>query len=143
MGHAFFVAPRVAAFLALIAIAACDSGAIKTHPVEGRVQLDGGDVALLKGSNIEYMQQADPMIRPTGIIAADGSFAMKTLYQGEMLNGAPAGNYQARIILADEGEAEIPKRPPKLIHSRYLDFATSKLTFAVPGEKYIVTLSGK
>src|SRR5262245_18364121 len=82
----------------------CSGQRIKTHPVAGKVELAGGDVAILTGSSIEFRSDADETVRPTGNIDSSGNFTVKTLYQGEILPGAPEGKYKARIILGDESD---------------------------------------
>ena len=129
--------------LAFFLSSGCATPKLKIHPIKGKVELTGGDVALLKGSNVEFMQDADPMIRPTGVLAEDGSFSVQTQYEGELLSGAPEGSYKARIILADEGDEGIPKRPANVIHRRFLDFATSGLTVTVPSSEYKIAVSSK
>ena len=71
--------------------AGCSASKIKTHPVAGKVELSGGDVALLKGSSIELMQDADPTIRASGPLDNAGRFQVKTFHSGEFVSGAPAG----------------------------------------------------
>lgn len=89
------------------------------------------------------MQEADPQIPPSGEITAGGKFSVETLIQGRVLPGAPEGKYQARLILGDESDEGVPKRKGNPVHKRYLDFATSGLSLAVPGGEVTVAVSSK
>lgn len=133
----------VASVLSLFLLVGCSSQSIKTYPVNGKVEIKDGDAALLVGSGVELKHDSDESLRPIGNIDASGSFAVKTLHQGEILQGAPEGKYKARIILGDQSDEGVPKRPPNLIHPRFLDFEKSGLTFAVPSSDYRVSLSRK
>src|SRR5438067_294675 len=90
----------VALALALLHVVGC--GGVRTYPVRGRVIFDKGDVGRLTGSNVEFVSQADANVRAYGAIRADGSFAMKTRYEGKFLSGVPEGAYRARISLVGE-----------------------------------------
>jgi hypothetical protein len=129
--------------LSLFLLVGCSSQSIKTYPVTGKVEIKDGDVALLTGSSVEFKHETDEYLRPSGNIDSSGSFTVKTLYQGEILQGAPEGKYKARIILADESDEGVPKRPPNLLHPRFLDFEKSGLSFTVPSGEYNVSLSRK
>jgi len=129
--------------LAVDLLVGCASKGVKTHPVRGKVELKDGDVALLTGSNVEFMQEADPLIRPSGKIDAGGSFTVQTLHQGKILPGVPEGKYKARIILGDESDEGVPKRKGAVIHKRFLEFETSGLSFTVPSSDFTVSLSRK
>jgi hypothetical protein len=134
----------IAAAMAFPLLTGCPSGsAIKTHPVEGTVALAEGDIGLLKGSHVDLRHVTDDTLRPSGKINEGGSFSLETLYQGQILPGAPEGKYKVRIGLADESDDGIPKRPPNLLHRRYLDFETSGLSIEVPGGNYSLQLSRK
>jgi hypothetical protein len=124
--------------------AGCSGGkAIKTYPVVGKVELKDGDVAILTGSGVELQSETDENLRPMGNIDSTGKFVVKTLYQGEILEGAPEGKYKARIILADPSDEGVPKRKGDPIHKRYLDFNASKLSVAVPSGDYNVVVAKK
>jgi hypothetical protein len=127
----------------LFLLAGCSSQKIKTQPVAGKVELAGGDVAILTGSTIEFKSDADETVRPTGNMDSAGNFTMKTLYQGDIVPGAPEGKYKARIILGDESDEGVPKRKGNPVHRRFLEFDTSGLTFSVPSADYTVKLSAK
>jgi hypothetical protein len=51
--------------------------------------------------------------------------------------------YKARIVLADQSDEGVPKRKGNPIHPRFLNFATSGLTFTVPSGDLTVSLSKK
>jgi hypothetical protein len=129
--------------LFLFLLAGCSGQSIKTHPVSGKVEIKDGDVAILTGSDIELKHEDDEFLRPTGDIDSSGHFSLNTLYQGEILQGAPEGKYQARIILGDESDEGVPKRKGNPVHPRFLDFATSGLTVTVPGDSPTISLSKK
>jgi hypothetical protein len=131
------------AALILAALSGCSGPGLKTHPVSGKVELKDGDVALLMGSSVEFQQEADDTVRPIGNIDGSGAFAVKTLHRGEIVEGAPEGSYKARIILADQTDDGIPKRPANLVHPRYFDFEKSGLKYTVPSPDYKVPLAKK
>src|SRR5262245_17474790 len=96
------------AALSLLLLFGCSGPGIKTHPVSGKVDVKDGDVAMLSGSTVQLVQEADETIRPYGNIDASGNFTVKTVYKGNVLQGAPAGKYKARIMLGDESDEGVP-----------------------------------
>jgi hypothetical protein len=131
----------IVAALSLVLLSGCSSQSIKTHPVSGKVEIKDGDAALLVGSGVELKHESDETLRPMGNIDASGNFIVKTIHQGEILEGAPEGKYKARIILADESDEGVPKRKGNPFHPRYLDFEKSGLSFTVPSGEYNVSLA--
>jgi hypothetical protein len=129
--------------LSIFLLVGCSGPSVKTHAVTGKVEIKDGDAAILTGSGVELMHESDEFLRPSGNIDSSGNFTVKTLLRGEILPGAPEGKYKARIILADPNDDGVPKRKGNPIHPRYLEFATSGLSFTVPGGDYTVTLSKK
>jgi len=123
----------------------CGGPSIKTYPVSGKVEVKDGDFAMLTGSSIQLVQEGDETIRPYGDINASGNFTVKTLYKGDIVQGAPAGKYKARIMLGDESNEGVPSRKGKgnVIHPRFLEFDKSGLSIAVPSSDYTVSLSKK
>jgi hypothetical protein len=122
-------APAAAlAALGLLGVLGCDRVGPKTYPVRGKVELVSGDVRELAGSHVEAALAGDPAVRSSGEIQPDGSFSLQTLHAGVILRGAPEGDYQVRIILADEGGGR--RRRP--LDHRLLQFGTSGLSFRVP-----------
>lgn len=125
-------------------LAGCSSAKIKTHPVQGKVTIQDGDVAILTGSHVELLApDGAAEKRASGVIAADGTFVLKTLYEGEVVAGAPEGEYKARIILGDPSDENVPKRSGNPVHQRYLQFETSGLAMKVPSGEYSLSLSKK
>ena len=49
----------------------------------------------------------DENLRPMGNIDSTGKFKVKTLYKGQIFEGAPEGKYKARIILGDPHRAVV------------------------------------
>ena len=141
MRHGLRMRTALGGALVALALLGCNKSGIKTHPVVGKVEVRGGDPALLTESDVELVSDADEMIRPTGNIDSTGSFAIKTLYQGVIVEGAPEGNYKARIILADPTDDGVPKRTGNPVHPRYFDFNTSGLKITVPSGDYTLSLS--
>ena len=131
------------AALSLVVLSGCSSPGLKTHPVSGKIELKDGDVALLTGSSVEFLHETDEMVRPSANIDGSGAFSVKTLHRGEIVEGAPEGNYKARIILADQSDDGVPKRPANLVHPRYFDFEKSGLRYTVPSSDYKVSPSKK
>jgi hypothetical protein len=130
-------------WLLSIVVLGCGASGPKTHAVNGKVEMKDGDVAILTGSGVELKHESDENLRPTGNIDSKGSFTVKTLHQGEILIGAPEGNYKVRIILGDPSDEGVPKRKGDPIHKRFLDFDSSGLTMKVPSGNYDVSVSKK
>jgi hypothetical protein len=123
-----------AAVLAALGAGGCGQNGPKTHPVRGKVTLAGGDAAQLAGHHVEAMLEGDPAVRASGVIAADGSFALETLHAGEVLKGAREGKYLVRIVPAEEDESgKKLKKPP--VAARHLKFETSGLSLNVPASE--------
>jgi hypothetical protein len=129
--------------VALVLLTGCSGGGPKTHAVSGKVEVKDGDVAMLTGSNVEMMLETDETLRASGKIDAAGAFEVQSQIEGQLLKGAPEGKYKVRIVLGDESDEGVPKRKGNPIHPRFLDFATSGLSFAVPSGDYTVSLSKK
>jgi hypothetical protein len=124
-----------------LAFAGCSGSAIKTHPVQGKIEFADGNVEPLVGSIIEFMQVADPLIRSSGAIKSGGTYSMETMYQGEIVPGVPEGSYKARIILSDDEEPGATKKTGIPVDKRFLDFATSGLSVTVPGGDFTLKLT--
>jgi hypothetical protein len=127
----------------LALLAGCSGGGPKTHAVSGKVEVKDGEVAILTGSNVEMMLETDETLRSSGKIDSTGAYQVQTQHGGKILDGAPEGKYKVRIVLGDESDEGVPKRKGNPIHPRYLDFATSGLSFTVPASDYTVSLSKK
>ena len=134
-----------ASALSLLLLFGCSGSGIKTHPVSGKVNVKDGDAAMLTGSTVQLVREDDETIRPYGNIDASGSFTVKTPYKGEVVQGAPAGKYKARLMLGDESDEGVPSRKGKgnVIHPRFLEFDKSGLSMTVPSGDYTVSVSKK
>ena len=132
-----------AVLFAYLSVGCSTKNPIKTHPVVGKVEIKDGDTAILTGSAVELQSENDENLRPFGNIDSTGKFVVKTLYKGQILEGAPEGKYKARINLADPSDEGVPKRKGDPIHRKYYDFSASKLTMTVPGGDYNVSLTKK
>lgn len=154
MNRAAFRAGPGLALMVIGTVILAGCGGARTHGVQGKVVVEGGDVAKLAQSTIEAQLESDPAVRASGEIQPDGSFELSTLKDGRVLDGAVEGTYTARIILADyqpegadDGDDEAPalrrKKGPKLpVSERYLNFKTSGWSFKVPSDGS-VTLTAK
>jgi hypothetical protein len=142
--RAFALKAMMVAALATLS-AGCGKPSIKTHPVRGSVEVKDGDVTMLTGSTIQFVQADDETIRPYANIDASGNYIVKTLYKGEIVQGAPEGKYKARIMLGDESDEGVPSRKGKgiIIHPRFLEFEKSGLSVTVPSSDYKLSLSKK
>jgi hypothetical protein len=138
-----FVGPGLVASLGLVMLLGCAKSGLKTHPVAGKVEVQDGDVAPLVASHVELMQDADPLLRPSGKIDSSGRFTIQTLSQGKLHEGAPEGTYHVRIVLADQSDEGVPKRIGDPVHKRFLDFDKSALTLAVPSGDYTIRVAKK
>jgi hypothetical protein len=95
-----FAALVVAGLLA----AGCGPGTapLKTYPVSGQVLVKGGQP--LAGGTVEFRSTADPTIAAIGDIANDGSFALRTLYNGQTWPGAVEGLHDVSVSPARDRE---------------------------------------
>lgn len=124
------VAFHAATVLAL-GLFGCGPGGPRTYPVKGAVELVEGDVKQLAGNHVEAALTTDPSVRASGEIQPDGSFRLETIHAGTILKGAREGQYQVRIILADDDPASLRRRYATLA-TRFLRFQTSGLSLQVP-----------
>ena len=121
----------------------CGRGGPRTYPVKGVVQLTSGDVKLLAGSHVEVALIDDPTVRASGEIREDGSFKLQTRHNGDTISGVRPGTYQARIILADDDQANL-RRAASALALRFRDFKTSGLSLTVPAtEAIVLTISDR
>jgi len=125
-------------FLLVLAIGGCGPAMPTTYPVKGRIELEKGDIADLADSTIEIAQNTDPNIRSSGSIRADGTFELETLYTGVILRGAMPGEYNARLVLSDDGDREAKKKRRALVPPRYLSTNTSGWLMQVPAGGEVV-----
>jgi hypothetical protein len=99
--------------------------------VSGRIVLTGGDASQLSGHHVEAVLEGDPTVRASGVIGPDGAFVLESLHGGAVKKGARAGQYQARVVAAEENEDGKKLRKPP-VAARHLKFETSGLSFSVP-----------
>lgn len=118
----------------LLLAAGCAAGGPQAHAVDGRVTWPAGDSSSLAGNHIEAIQVQDPDVRASGLIGADGRFALETLEKGKLLKGAVQGNYQVRLVLVDEGDGASRKLK---IPKRYLDIKKSGWSLQVPAREAV------
>ena len=116
---------------ALCVIAGCGASGVKTHPVAGKIAIQGAEVKPLAGHTVEIALDTNPELRASGQIRDDGSFELETLHSGTILKGAVAGTYKARIVLSDDDAME-RLLAAKSIPARYLQFEKSGLSLQVP-----------
>lgn len=133
--------PLIVHGLAMIVLCGCSGSSFKTHAVQGRVELTDGEAEALVGSIVEFMQDADPLVRASGKIMPGGTFTMETLHQGEVISGVPEGSYKARIILSDDDDTGAAKKGGQPVHKRFLDFKTSGLSCTVPSDSVTLKVS--
>jgi hypothetical protein len=126
------------ALVGMGSVVGCGPAGPRTYPVRGRVEATAGDVRPLAGSNVEAALESDPTVRASGVIQPDGRFTLETLHAGVILKGAPAGTYQARIILDDDGDREARRQRRAAVHPRFLQFKTSGLSFQVPADGDVI-----
>lgn len=116
----------------------CGVAPPRTHPIKGRVVLAGRDPLQLAGGHVEAVLADDHRIQAMGEIQPDGSFTLETVYNGETLEGAREGEYQARIVLSDEDKGARRRRNGPALARRFSQFKTSGLRFQVPTDREIV-----
>jgi hypothetical protein len=109
----------------------CDLSAPPTYAVRGKVQLAGGDVKQLAGAHVEAVLASDLRVLASGEIQEDGSFALGTIFAGQVLDGAQEGEYQVRIVLSDEDRGS-RRRKGRVLAPRFAQFKSSGLFFDVP-----------
>lgn len=109
----------------------CGPPGPKTYPVKGRVVYKDGDVKELLYYQVQLESEPDGKQKAVGEIEEDGSFSLMSNVEGQGRTGAPEGSYRARILPPSDRE-NAQKEARKLLHPRYLSFATSGLKVAVP-----------
>jgi hypothetical protein len=123
----------IAAFglLALFLANGCSSGGPKTFPVQGKIEIAGGNVEDLAGCHVETALVSDNTKHSSGEIKKDGSFVLETNETGITRRGAREGKHEVRIIIAlDDRKAQI--KAEQTVAPRFLDFKSSGLTIDVP-----------
>lgn len=99
----------------------------------GRVVLNPASVVDLAGDTVELRSQENPLQVAFGQIQPDGSFKIESLIDGKVVNGAPAGTYQARLVISSDDYAHM-KAAAKAIPKKFFNFDTSTLLVEVPNQ---------
>src|SRR5262245_12957984 len=117
---------RVTAKVAVLTLAAacvsCGAGP-RLHPVRGRVLFEGQPAG---GATVVFQRTDGPAtesLKPSGVVAADGSFTLSTYPHGK---GAPAGEYMV-LIAWYPPDARAAENPPNKLPDRYADPAQKLL----------------
>ena len=126
--------------LLLTALPAC-SNRPKTHAVQGKIELAGGNVEVLQGSHVEGSLVSDDKVRASGVIQKDGTFKLETNHAGATFAGAREGKFEVRLILADDNVATL-RKAQQAVAPRFLDFKSSGLTIDVPSKEPVVLKVG-
>jgi hypothetical protein len=115
---------------ALALLIGCGESGPPVHQVNGKVVFKGkSNMRQLAGGKVRFQSTTDAELMPVSAIEDDGSFSLGTFYKEKELRGVPAGTYKARL---EPRRADDEGAPRPAINSKYLDFATSGLTFTVP-----------
>jgi hypothetical protein len=124
--------------LVVLSIVAMTSGcgsSTELQTAKGEVQWADGNVGDLTNHLVELINTANPSQRSSGVITDNGRFELTTLEDGLVQKGIKPGNYEARIIIVDEGDGQSKK--PKL-PKRYLDAKTAGWSVQIPASQNIV-----
>ena len=125
--------------LACLAVfAGCGSSAQPT--AVGRVVLQQAGAFNFAGDTLELRSKTDPNKLAFGQIQPDGSFKIESLVDGQVTSGAPAGTYQARLVIADD-DYEHKAQASKAIPKKFFSFDTSNLLVEVPNRDIQLTIS--
>jgi hypothetical protein len=125
--------PVRAAWAALALLAAgCGPSGLKTYPVQGKVVYKGtGELATrLAGGYVilEPPSGAAPS-QVQGQIEEDGTFSLGSVIDGKNLEGAPAGEYRARVVPPRDAESRRPVRG--VLDPRFQSFDKSGIRLTV------------
>ncbi|MFO0011252.1 MAG: carboxypeptidase regulatory-like domain-containing protein [Planctomycetota bacterium] len=125
------------ASVACMSAAGCNSGRLKTYPIQGKVVFaDGSPV---KVGTVET-KSVDHGVQATGNINLDGTFTLTTYNPND---GAVAGQHRCVVIQFIQLE-EIPNYRPStmgVVNRKHSMYSTSELSFTVkPGEANTVQL---
>jgi hypothetical protein len=117
--------------LPFAALAGCGSNVPKTYPVKGKVVFKGkGDVARLSGHHVRFESVSDAKLSAVGEIEDDGTFSLGSFIDGKALPGLPEGTYKACLEQPEPEDED--RKPPPVVHSRFLSTKTSGWEFKVP-----------
>jgi hypothetical protein len=127
-----YAARRLLLLLVAATSVGCSSGGIDTYPVEGKVIVKGEPAsgALVVFHPVSPPPSEGPTFeKPRGNVAADGSFKLTTLEDGD---GAPAGEYTVTIQwwkLRQEGKDAIAG--PNVVPSNYAQPQTTPIKVTI------------
>lgn len=105
----------------------CDSGRLKTYPVQGKVVFADGSpvkVGTIETKSVEHG------IQSTGQIERDGSFTLTTYKPND---GAVAGKHECVVVQFIQIE-EIPNYRPStlgVVHRKHSMYSSSQLNFTI------------
>lgn len=123
----------IALGLLALACSACGKASERkaVYPTAGTVLYDGKALEQAMVVLHPVDDSAPPPIRPYGISAADGTFALTT-YEAD--DGAPAGEYLVTVECRRSSGKDEDKPPPNLLPGRYARPANSGLRVRIaPG----------
>lgn len=121
-------APIWCGLLCLLACGCADDGRLPTFDVSGKVEFPDGQ-PLAGGSIVCLCESGEHALCARGNIAADGTFSLGTY---DVADGAIVGQHRVAIDppFPDDYNPDAGP-PPKVIHERFQDYATSGLEFRV------------
>lgn len=114
----------------------CTKSGPRTYPVKGQVEIAGGNIHPIVGHTVEVALDSDPRVRAAGQIQSDCTFVLESLRGSTVEQGAIAGTYRARIVLADD-DLRSRNQAVQVIHPRFLQFEKSGLSFRVPADEIV------
>lgn len=120
----FFISAGV---LAILLATGCNSGQLKTYPVQGQVVFEDGSP--VKVGTVET-KAVGKSIQATGLIAKDGTFTLRTYRDND---GAIAGEHKVVIVQMIPVE-DIPNYRPStmgVVNRKHASYHTSGLTMTV------------
>ena len=124
----------------LLGLTSCGPSGPKLYPVRGNVSFDGTVPA---GASVVFEPVGGGNDRPSGLVAADGTFTLATYPHGD---GAPPGEYKPLFTWYPE-DAREQSNPKNKLPARYATAATSPVptvtVAAGPNELAPITLSTK
>lgn len=128
------------AALGLLVVSCLGCGAESRAPLEGTVLIEPESGFQFSGDTLEIRSISQPSEVAYGEIKPDGSFRIESLVNGVIVQGASAGEYEARIVVADD-DSQHKASALKAIPKKYLQFATSGLKVTAPQTHWTIKLS--
>ena len=130
--------------LAILVLTTIGCGGSSLAPIQGSIELGsdiGGGVHFqFNGDTLEIRSKEDPREIAFASISPDGTFSIESLKGGQILRGANPGDYEARIIIADDDSAH-RSAGLKAIPKKYLRFETSGLNLSAPSNDVKLTIT--